>query len=107
MSMSTDSLEGRLKKLSPNELNWTEAGKCNFGKTEKTESSIMMDEIFWSNQKTKGMNIENIEIKKYLVVSKLYNTCLYIVYITITIYFNVHITIIVYFYIVHVHVHIY
>jgi hypothetical protein len=38
----------------------------------------MVDKIFHPNQKTKRINIENVGMKKYLVVSKLCNTYLYI-----------------------------
>jgi hypothetical protein len=38
----------------------------------------MMDGIFRPNPKTKRVNIENIEMKIYLAVSKLHNTFFYI-----------------------------
>jgi hypothetical protein len=48
----------------------------------------MMDEIFWSNEKAKMMNIENIETNKYLILSKHHIICCYICIHLILIFMN-------------------
>jgi hypothetical protein len=51
----------------------------------------MMDENSQSHQKTKRMDTKNIDMKEYLIVSKLYTTRCTFLYITIAVYFNVYI----------------